>query len=85
MTNPKEDLKRFCRELNTELGMRQKVWQKIQGFKSKFFKPEHDRRYKTMLEMLEVFKEMTPRELQAIQDRIKRKKEEENKEVKTLF
>lgn len=68
-------LKSFVAELGKELAMRRIVWRVIAGTSHLFGSSEKQNRYDSMRLMEKVFKEMNPRELQTIVERIVRKKE----------
>jgi hypothetical protein len=78
-------LKSFIAELGKELAMRRTVWRVIPGTDHQFGSSEKQRRYDSMRLMEKVFKEMNPRELQTIVERIERKKLETSKPTPKLF
>jgi 2-keto-3-deoxy-galactonokinase len=65
----------FIAELQTENGMRRKVWKRIPGSHAEFVDMEHQRRYTQTTEMQEFFQAMTDREFYNVIDRIRRDKE----------
>lgn len=78
-------LKSFIAELGKELAMRRTVWRVIPGTSHKFGDSKKQSRYDKMRLMEKVFKEMQPKELETIVNRINRKKAEAKKPVPKLF
>jgi len=55
--------KKFLQEIDIELGMRRKVWEKIYGQSDKFVKIAHQERYDTLLAMRKLIEGMTDAEI----------------------
>ena len=76
-------------ELKAELTMRQKVWKKLPGSRNnqdvQFADMEHNRRYQTMLCLLEILEDMTDPEYNKILERVQRRKDMEEQPVLDLF
>ena len=67
--------KKFISELNTELGMRRKVWEKTTDHQTKkitFVDMEHQRRYDILALLGEVLELMTDAEVNKFYERVER-------------
>lgn len=67
--------KKFISEVNTELGMRRQVWQKITDAATKtfiFVDREHQRRYDILVLLGEVLGQMTDAEVNLFYERVER-------------
>lgn len=76
--------KTFVNEIEAELTMRRRVWQRVWGKADEFSDPEHQRRYNTLVSLNEMLRTMTDREVEEFMQRVERRKAEETSQ-QSLF